>query len=256
MVKRALLAVLATFAAASFLSAATIPTGAKLSIPAGTVIHCRIAETLTTALNTTGQGFSATVSEPVMIDGREAIPVGSTIQGRIANLQRPGRIKGVGEMRLLAETLALPDGHTFPLNAVLLTAYGAESAKVVGSEGTIKGPGSRLENIEEIGGGTGAGALLGLIFSHPFVGAAVGGTAGLVDRLRRGGKDLNLPAGTQLNYQLTRPLELQAQATQLQAPTPTRAPAPATAPVAPPAPSEAPAPASGHVTEQNLGAGH
>ena len=38
--------------------------------------------------------------------------------------------------------------------------------------------------------------------------AAVGGTAGIVDRIRRGGKDLTLPAGTQLNYQLSRSLEV------------------------------------------------
>ncbi len=228
MVKRALLAVLAGLATVSFLSAANVTTGAKVSIPAGTVIHCRIAETLTTKLNTAGQAFQATVSEPVMVEGREIIPVGSTIHGRIANLQRPGRIKGVGQMRLLAETLALPGGRTFPVTAVLLTAYGAEDAKVVGSEGTIKGPGSRIEDIEEIGGGTGAGALLGLIFHHPIVGATVGGTAGLVDRLRRRGKDLNLPVGTQLNYQLMRNLELEGHS-------------------APPA--------GVHVTEQNLGTG-
>ncbi|MBZ5560817.1 MAG: hypothetical protein LAP13_00190 [Acidobacteriia bacterium] len=228
MVKRALLAVLASLATVSFLSAATVTTGAKVSIPAGTVIHCRIAETLTTKLNTAGQAFQATVSEPVMIDGREAIPVGSTIQGRIANLQRPGRIKGVGEMRLLPETLALPGGRTFSLTAVLLTTYGAEGAKVDGAEGTIKGPTSRIESIEEIGGGTGVGTLLGLIFHHPIVGAAVGGTAGLVDRMRRRGKDLNLPAGTQLNYQLMRALELEGHST----------------------------PTGIHVSEQSLGAGH
>jgi hypothetical protein len=210
MVKRALLAFLVATATVAFLPAATPTSGERISIPAGTMIHCRIVETLTTKLNTQGQAFRATVSEPVMIEGREAIPVGSTLTGRIASLVRPGRIKGVGEMRLQVETLSLPSGRTFPLNAVLMTAYGAEKAKVVGTEGTIKGPSSRLEDIEEIGGGSGVGAVLGLLFAHPIVGATVGGTAGLVDRLRRRGKDLNLPAGTQLNYQLTRALEIEA----------------------------------------------
>lgn len=208
MVKRALLVVVFTLSGVSLIQAQSPAAGGKNTIPAGTMLHCRITQTLTTKLNFQGDAFTARVSEPVIMDGHEAIPVGATITGRVARMERPGRLKGVGQMRLNAETLAFPDGRTFPMSAVLMTAYGAENAKVVGSEGTIQGPSSRLQNTEEIGGGAAAGSLVGLLFGHPWIGVAVGGTAGFVDRLRRGGKDLSIPAGTQLNYQLTRPLEL------------------------------------------------
>jgi hypothetical protein len=89
-----------------------------------------------------------------------------------------------------------------------MTAYGAENVKVVGSEGLIKGPSSRAPGFEEIGAGTAGGTLLGLLFAHPIIGATVGLTATAVDRMRRRGKDLTLPAGTQLNYQLTRELAI------------------------------------------------
>jgi hypothetical protein len=208
MVKRALLAIFLTIAGALWARAESLPRGEKFSLPSGTVIHCRITQTLTTKLNFQGESFQATVSEPILSGGREVIPAGATLVGRIASLQRPGRIKGVGEMRLNAETISMPDGRTFPVSAVLMTAYGAEGAKVVGSEGMVKGPNSHLQNIEEIGGGSAVGSLVGLILGHPWVGVAVGGTAGFIDRVRRGGKDLTLPGGTQLNYELTRPLEI------------------------------------------------
>jgi hypothetical protein len=207
MVKRALLAV---FLAVGILPAyAEMPgKGQPLSIPAGTVLHCRVTETLTTKLNYQGDAFAATVSEPVMVNGRQAIPVGATLTGRIAQMDKPGRVKGVGQMRLTVEQLRFPDGRSFPLSAVLMTTYGAENVKVVGSEGLVKGPSSRLPDMEEIGAGTAGGTLLGLLFYHPIAGATIGLTATTIDRLRRRGKDLTIPAGTQLNYQLTRALEI------------------------------------------------
>jgi hypothetical protein len=210
MVKRALLAVFLTIPGLSLAQAQSPPRGDALyvHVPAGTVVHCRITQTLTTKLNYRGDAFTATVSEPVMLDGHEVIPVGATIQGRIAQMDRPGRLKGGGKMRLSPERITFPDGRNFPMSATLLTAYGADNAKVEGSEGTLKGPSSRLQDAEEIAGGGAIGAVVGLIASHPVAGAMIGGTVGLVDRLRRRGKDLSLPAGTQLNYQLTQPLEV------------------------------------------------
>jgi hypothetical protein len=208
MVKRVLLALSLIPFCGTLLPAESPARGERISIPSGTMLHCRTIQTLTTKLNFQGDTFTANVAEPVLVDGHEAIPAGTTVEGRIALMERPGHIKGVGRMRLTAERITFPDGRSFPLGGMLLTAYGAENARVVGSEGIVKGPNSRLSEAKEIGAGTAAGGVLGLIFYHPLIGAAVGGTAGFVDRLRRRGKDLIIPAGTQLNYQLTRPLEL------------------------------------------------
>ena len=146
-----------------------------------------------------------------MIDGYDVIPVGSTLEGRIAKLQRPGRLKGVGEMRLSLEKITFPDGQSYAVNAVLLNAYGAEGTRVVGQEGNVKGPGSRLRDLEEIGIGMGGGGFLGTViggFHGAVIGGAIGGGAALVDTFRRRGKELTIPAETQLNYQLTRELEV------------------------------------------------
>jgi hypothetical protein len=208
MVKRALLAVFLATAGIALAHAETLVRAEALSVPAGTLLHCRTTQTLTTKLNSQGDAFTMSVSEPVTINGRVAIPVGSTLAGRITRMEHPGRIKGVGQMLLTVEQITLPDGRSLPLGATLMTAYGADNIKVVGSEGLIKGPSSRVPDLEEIGAGTAGGTLLGLIFAHPLIGATVGLTATTVDRLRRRGKDLTIPAGTQLNYQLTRELSI------------------------------------------------
>jgi hypothetical protein len=210
MVKRALLAVFLTTLGTSLLQARSLLKGNPfyVPLPAGTVVHCRITQTLTTKLDYQGDAFAAQVSEPVLLNGREVIPVGATVEGRIAQMDRPGRIKGVGKMRLTPERITLPDGRSFPMSAIVLAAYGADGAEVDGNEGTIKGASSRAQDAQEIAGGGAIGAVVGLIASHPLTGAVIGGTVGLVDRLRRRGKDLTLPAGTQLDYQLTQPLEV------------------------------------------------
>lgn len=208
MVKRALLAAFLVTAGISLAFAETPVPTEPLAVPAGTMLHCRTVQTLTTKLNFQGDAFTLNVAEPVSVNGRVAIPAGATLAGKITRLERPGRIKGVGQMRLTIEQITLPDGRIFPLNATLMTAYGAENVKVVGNEGLVKGPNSRFADFEEIGAGTAGGTFLGLLFAHPVVGATVGLTATTIDRMRRRGKDLTIPVGTQLNYQLTRELTI------------------------------------------------
>ncbi len=209
MVKRALWIALAVLLSVPLARAQSV------AIPAGTVVNCRLLQTLSTKMNYQGDPFTATVTEAVVVSGRQVIPVGAMIEGHVVRMRRPGRIKGVGEMRLLAEKITFTDGRTMDVSAVLLNAYGAEGAEVVGEEGKIKGPNSRKADLKEIGAGMGAGGVVGTIFGGlhgTVVGATVGGLVGVADRLRRRGVDLTLPSGTQLNYQLTRDLIVQSDA--------------------------------------------
>ena len=200
MVKRALLAVLI------FSFGVPLAGGTTQAVPSGSTIHCRLSQTLNTKLNFRGDAFTATVTEPFVVNGQEVIPYGSTLEGRLADVQRPGRVKGVGWMRLTVAQVKLPDGRSFPLNAVLMNAYGPKNVEVKGNEGRVDGPSAKRKTALVVGGLAGGGSLVGLIFGHPFVGMAVGGTVGLVDRMVKRGPDLTLPSGTLLDYQLTREL--------------------------------------------------
>lgn len=184
-------------------------TAATLTVPPGTIFHCRLSQTLSTASNTRGQLFAATLAEPLVVNGNQVVPAGATIHGRIASLSRPGRMKGVGKMLLVPETLALPNGQTFTIDAVLLHAYGAPGARIANPEGVVRGPNARMRDLKEVGIGIGGGGLLGTMvggFHGTFVGGLIGGAAGLVDSFRRRGPDLTLPRGTELKFELSRKL--------------------------------------------------
>ncbi len=180
--------------------------GAGETIPSGSIIHCRLTQTLNSKINFRGDPFTATVTEPYMLNGQDVIPYGSTLEGRIADVRRPGRVKGVGQMRLTVERVKLPEGRSFPLIAVLVNVFGPKNVEVKGSEGYVDGPSDKAKTALVVGATAGGGALAGLAFGSPLVGTAVGGTVGLVDRMVTRGPDLTIPAGSMLDYQLTREL--------------------------------------------------
>ncbi|HEX5410880.1 MAG TPA: hypothetical protein VFZ27_03380 [Terriglobia bacterium] len=201
MVKRAALVV-----SLIILSAWTVM-AVDLTVPPGTVLNCRLSQTLSTATNLDGQLFAATLAEPLIVNGAQIVPAGATIRGRIGSLSRPGRIKGVGKMLLVPETLGFPNGQTFTVNAVLLEEYGAPGARIANPEGLLRGPDARMRDLKEIGLGIGGGGLLGTMLGGlhgTFVGGLIGGAAGLADDFSRRGPDLTLPRGTELKFQLNR----------------------------------------------------
>jgi hypothetical protein len=209
MVKRALLSLLLSVAVTASLAAQA------QTVAAGTKLNCRLTQTLSTKTNFQNDPFQARVSEPLYLGNNTVIPVGSIVDGRIAWLVKPGRIRGVGEMRLDIDQITLPDGRKLTPNAVLTNAYGAPDAKVKGEEGYVKGPSSRLRDVQEVTLGMGGGGFIGLLIGGAHgavVGGAIGAGAGIADSMRRRGADLTLPTGTQLEYQLTRELVVAADA--------------------------------------------
>ena len=201
MVKRALLCLFLTvcFTAALAAESHTVAAGSKL--------NCRLTQTLSTKSNFQNDPFQARVSEPLYVGNDAVIPVGSVIDGRIAWLVKPGRIRGVGEMRLDIDQITFPDGRKLTLSAVLSNAYGAPGAKVGGEEGYVKGPSSKLRDVQMAMLGMGGGGFVGLLIAGPqgaVIGGAIVGGALIGDSMRRRGTDLTLPTGTQLEYQLTR----------------------------------------------------
>lgn len=182
---------------------------ATLAVPAGTVLNCKLSNSLSTATNSRGQTFAATLAEPVVVNGVAVIPAGATLSGRIADLVQAGHIKGTGKMLLVPETLALPSGDTFSLDAVLLYLNGAPGASIANAEGVIQGPRARLRELKEVGIGAGGGGLLGAAIGGvhgAVVGGVIGGTAGLVYSFRHRGPALTLPRGAGLQFELTRKL--------------------------------------------------
>jgi hypothetical protein len=143
-------------------------------LPAGSLIRVRLKTTLSDKTNKTGDPFTAMMIEPVTANGEEIIPAGSVVNGHVAFAKESGRIKGVAEMRLVADTIELPDENIrYNLSASLEDAQGADCQKVDSSnEGTIKGCGKSGKQY----------------LKNAAIGGAIGGAAGLsVGLMNRGG---------------------------------------------------------------------
>lgn len=181
----------------------------NVSVPAGTPLKVKLETTLSTFSNKTGDPFSGRVTEAVVLGGKTVIPAGATVQGRITKLSEPRRIAGKPTIGLFPETLVLPSGERFMLNAPVVDTslrHGTD----VNEEGQFKGNGHDGKDLAEIGAGTGGGMLVGgLIGGGPgvLIGGAVGATATVVHWLGRH-RSATLPSGTELTLELSRPLAL------------------------------------------------
>lgn len=185
----------------------------NVSVPAGTALRVKLETTLTTFSSKTGDPFSGKVMDAVVLAGKTVIPAGATVQGRVTKVSGPRRISGKPTIGLFPETLVLPNGERFMLNAPLVDTNLGRGTDV-NTEGQFKGDGHDRRDLVELGAGTGGGMLVGgLIGGGPgvLIGGAVGATATVVHWLVRH-RSATLPSGTELTLELSRPLTLNSSA--------------------------------------------
>jgi hypothetical protein len=149
--------------------------------------------------------------EAIMVSGKEVIPAGTTLEGRVAEVKTAGRVKGRSEMNLAYERLIFPNGVSETIVASQAELDETQKEEIDRKEGTIRGESSRKRDAAEIGGGAAAGAGIGAIAGGAkgtAIGAGVGGLIGLADSMRRKGKEVEIPAGTRFVIRLDRPLTI------------------------------------------------
>jgi len=180
------------------------------TLPAGTTLQVRLITTLSSKVTQTGDPWIGRVVEPVFARGQEIVAEGSTLEGRVTYVKEPGRTKGVGEMRLVAETLTTPGDKAtrYALVAALQREEGAEGVTLQGEEGTLKGPGkSKKDAAREAGEAAAAGAVVGEM-AHGGTGAlygmGIGAVAAVIHTLAKHHKDIILPQGTELTFVISR----------------------------------------------------
>ena len=181
----------------------------NISLPAGTAVKVKLENALTTFSNKSGDPFSGRVTEAVMLNGKSVIPIGATVQGRVTKTSEPRRIAGKPTIALFPETIVLPSGERYMLNATLVDTSVRNGTDVT-DEGQFKGKGHDGKDIIEIGMGTGGGMLVGGLIGGGkgvLIGGAVGATATVAHWLGKKNSTM-LPAGTELVMELSRPLDM------------------------------------------------
>jgi hypothetical protein len=181
----------------------------NLSLPAGTAFKVKLENTLSTFSSKEGDPFSGRVTQDVTLDGKTVIPIGATVQGRVTKVNEPRRIAGKPTIGIFPETVVLPNGERYTLNAVMVDTS-LRNGTDVNTEGQFKGDGIDGKNLTEIGMGTGGGMLVGGLAGGGkglLIGGGVGATLTVAHWLGRR-RSAALPSGTELMMELSRPLSM------------------------------------------------
>jgi hypothetical protein len=185
--------------------------GAQTSLPTGTAVKMKLETTLATFSSKSGDPFSARVTEPIVVDGKTEIPIGSTVEGRVTKANEPRRIAGKPTIAIFPEHLILPNGDRFSFNASLVDTNRRRGTDV-NPEGQFKGDGHDGKDLTEIGMGTGGGMLIGGLAGGGkglLIGGVIGASVTVAHWLGKH-RSAMLPAGTELVMELNRPMTMTA----------------------------------------------
>ncbi len=205
-------AMMARAAAPASLAAAPVPsTGSFTALPAGTMLTMKLETAISTRTNRAGDRFSGRVTENVKLDGRTIIPIGASVEGRIARAEEHRRFRGTPTIDLRPDTVIMPSGDRIALNAVIVDTDARPDVDV-NDEGRLKGRGHDGRDWRETGIATGVGAIAGGIIAGghgALIGAGVGATASVVHWMMKR-RSAEVPAGTEIVMELSRPMSLGA----------------------------------------------
>jgi hypothetical protein len=188
-----------------------------ITIPAGTKIPLSLKQAISTKNAREGDAIYAETAFPFVVDNRVIVPAGSYIQGRIAHVERAGRVKGRAEILMHFTSMIYPSGYTVMLPGSVENTPGADNKSVKDSEGTIqqdRDTGKKIEEGAKAGVyGASGGALAGGLSSGlngARVGAAAGAAAGIGWALLKRGNDVKLDVGTSIEMEIQRPITVDA----------------------------------------------
>lgn len=166
-----------------------------VTVPAGTGLAVKLVSPLNTKKALVGDRVQASVAEDLMVNGRRAVPAGSTVSGSVTKVvSGTSTVGGTPTLVVRFDQLAIAGGPTVPISAKLAQKGASETGK----------------DTAKIVGGAAAGAIVGHQVDDDHgsvVGGALGGVAGAVAAKKTGG-DIKLPAGTAVNVTIEAPFEV------------------------------------------------
>ena len=167
------------------------PAFRNVTIPSGTVIPVRVTQTLSSANAQIGDRFTGSLANDIVIDGVTAIPTGSSVTGRVSDVQEAAHYKGSS------------------LLSVQLTGINRLAAS--SAPYTLRGKGRGKNTAEKVGGGAALGAILGGIFGGgkgAAIGAAAGGGVGAGANTITKGEQVQIPSESIVRFSLDSPINV------------------------------------------------
>ncbi len=134
----------------------------QLTIQPGSYLTVRTNQELSSNRNHVGDTFTATLEQPLVVNGVVVASPGETVSGRVTEVQKSGRVEGLARLGVQLTELSLVDGQQLPIQSQFISQVG---------------PGSKGRDAGAIAGTTGLGAIIGAAAGGG-PGAAIGAGAG------------------------------------------------------------------------------
>jgi hypothetical protein len=169
---------------------------ATLTIKPGTFVTVRVNQELSSDRNQQGDVFSASLTQPIVVDGVVVAQRGQSVMGRVAEAVKAGRASGTSRLALQLTGLTLADGTQANVQSQLVNRNGETSVgRDVGAVATTTA----------VGAGIGAAADWG---RGAAIGAGAGATAGIVGVLLTRGHPTVVYPETLLTFRVDTPVNI------------------------------------------------
>jgi len=168
-----------------------------VTVPELTPIHVTLDQAVTSNQNRPGDHFDATISEPVVVDGKTVISQGAHAEGIVVDAKPSGRLMGRARLQLALQSVDV-SGQPYDVRTTSSARIGRDHKK---------------RNWAWIGGGAGGGALIGAAAAGgkgALIGGPIGAAAGTTVAFVTGHRDIKLRPETPVTFKLVEPLTIDA----------------------------------------------
>lgn len=172
------------------------PVRVAITVPEHTPIHVTLDQAVTSNRSRPGDHFAATISEPVVVDGRTIIPRGARAEGIVVDAKPSGRLMGRARLQLALQSVDL-SGQSYRMRTASSVRIGRDHKK---------------RNWLWIGGSAGGGALIGAAAAGgegALIGGPIGAAAGTTVAFLTGRRDIKLRPETPVTFKLAEPLTIE-----------------------------------------------
>jgi hypothetical protein len=175
---------------AALLLSLTALLAAAETIPAGTRLTVRTDSQISSKTAKAGQTFNANLARPLVVNGKTVADSGAPVKGKVTYAKSSGRLHDPGQLTLRLTSVEI-NGKMVPIST---SGYHA------------KGKSHTKGNVEKIGGGAAAGALIGGLVGGgkgALIGTAAGAGAGTGLAAATGKEEAVVHAETVLTFTTT-----------------------------------------------------
>jgi hypothetical protein len=167
----------------------------KITVPEGTPLEVRLADTLSSSESRGGDTFEATLADPVALNNKVVIPQGAKLMGQVVEATPSGHLKSPGSLEITLTNMDV-NGKSYEITT---STIGRRSQS------------HKKHNAKWIAGGAAGGALLGALLGGgkgAAIGAGVGAGGGTVGAYTTGKHDIALNAESLLRFRLEAPVTI------------------------------------------------